>query len=298
MKIFITTLLLIASLPLQATVAPKSTTQPHKLTVSTFNLQWFGLGGALWGSPEQEFRQETLKRFIAQELKNSDVIVFTEAVDTQLLQKIVAPRRECVTYESELKTHQHTLICFNVKKYRLEKYDTDYIIEEVNLGSRGHRPATQAKLCHKKGKCFLQVLGVHLAAGRKTAKRLQQIELIRANFDRQEKLLPTIIMGDFNSYITSQTNLDEDDIVIFEKALSSEKNQFQAVTKGIFTFRSGDKARSYDHIVATQNIKIHSTKGYKACAKTINYNERFIPYQSFRRYFSDHCPVTAVISVS
>ena len=148
---------------------------PHKVTLSTFNIKWFGVGGAMWNDPSQEFRQESIGRFVREELGDSDVIVFSEIVKTETLKQVVAPKWECVTYEGAWSRHQHTMICYKPKKFRVEKYDTDYIIPEVSLGSGGQRPATQAKLCHLKGKCFLQILGVHLAAGKKTEKRKKHI---------------------------------------------------------------------------------------------------------------------------
>ncbi len=267
------------------------------LKVSTLNMKWYGIGGFMWNTPDMEFRADNMKRFIDETLPDSDVIVFTEVVETAALVEIVKHRMDCATYEGGWSRHQHVMICFDKSKYRAEKYDNDYIIESVDLGSGGLRPAAQAKICHKQGACFLQMIGVHLAAGNKSEKRLEQVKLINEDLVRHSDLLPTIVTGDFNSYITSQSGLEADDIDMFEDALSAGIKQFHSVTRHITTYSSGDWARAYDHIIATTDIKTLNTWGYEACKKKPDLSKTFIPYGSFRRHYTDHCPVTADIIV-
>ena len=89
----------------------------------------------------------------------------------------------------------------------------------------------------------------------------------------------------------------KDDIDYFETLLSTKTRKFQSVTRGIGSYGSGEWSKSYDHIILSNDIRNISTKGYKACAKTANYNETFIPYISFKKYYSDHCPVMARVSI-
>ncbi len=268
-----------------------------RIKVSTLNMKWFGIGGFMWNTPDMEFRQDNMKKFIDQVLPDSDVIVFTEVVETQTMLEVIAHRMDCASYEGAWSRHQHIMICFDKNKYRSEKYDGDYIIPDVDLGSGGLRPAAQAKICHRGGQCFLQVIGVHLAAGRKSEKRLEQVKLINADLIRHDDLLPTVVTGDFNSYITSQSGLPEDDIQMFEAALSNGTKSFASVTRDITTYGSGDWARAYDHIITTSDIKTVETRGYEACEKKPDLSKTFIPYSSFRRHYTDHCPVTADIIV-
>ena len=273
--------------------SPSST----ELVISTLNMKWFGIGGFMWNTPDQEYRQEFMKQFIDEVLPNSGVIVFTEVVKTDTLKDVVKERMDCATYEGLWSRHQHIVICYDRKLYRTEKYDSDYIIEEVDLGSGGLRPAAQAKVCHLNGPCFLQVIGVHLAAGPKSEKRLSQVKFINENLVKHDKLLPTIVTGDFNSYITAQSGLPENDIDMFEKALSENTKAFKSVTRHITTYGSGDWARAYDHIISTSDIRTLETWGYEACKQKPDLSKTFIPYGSFRKYFTDHCPVSARIVV-
>ncbi len=268
-----------------------------RLQVSTLNLKWFGIGGFMWNTPDMEFRRDNIRKFIDQTLPDADIIVFTEVVETEALREVVAHRMDCASYEGTWSRHQHVMICYDRFQLRAEKYDNDYIIDTVDLGSGGLRPAAQAKICKINGDCFLQVIGVHLAAGRKSEKRLEQVKLINADLVRHQDLLPTIVTGDFNSYITSQSGLEEDDIDMFEKALSDRTKEFRSVTRHITTYNSGEWARSYDHIITTADIQTTRTWGYEACEKKPDLSKTFIPYDSFRRHYTDHCPVTADITI-
>lgn len=270
----------------------------EKLIVSTLNLKWFGIGGFMWNTPDQEYRQEAIKQYINQELPDSDIIVFTEVVITDTLKKLVADRMDCATYQGAWDRHQHVVICYDKAKYRAEKYDADFIIEEVDLGSGGLRPAAQAKICHRKGHCFLQVIGVHLAAGMKTPKRVEQVKWINEALVKQDKMLPTVVTGDFNSYLKAQSGEAEDDVRLFEKILSKGTRRFSSVTEHITTYGSGEWARTYDHVITTSDIATTSTWGYEACKKKPDMNKTFVPYGSFRKYFTDHCPVSAQIVVT
>ena len=264
-----------------------------RLTLSTLNLKWYGIGGFMWNTPEQEYRQENLKQFIDEVLPDSEVIVFTEVVDTEAAKQLVRDRMDCVTYEGAWSRHQHIVTCYDKNRFRAETYDGDYVIQEADLGSGGLRPATQTKICYKNSRCILQVIGVHLAAGNKTEKRTQQVEFINAELAKQQDPLPTVVTGDFNSYIKEQTKGSEDDIEIFERTLSKNAQNFNSVTKHIKTYNSGERGRAYDHIVVSSDIKVHWTRGYEACEKSPDLRKQFIPYQSYRRYYTDHCPVTA-----
>jgi exonuclease III len=270
----------------------------NEYLITTFNIKWFGIGGTMWNTPDQEFRADHLRQFIQQELKTSDFITFTEVVSTEALTTMLKGLFKCVSYKGSWSRHQHVAICFDPKKYRAEKYDNDYVIQDVDLGSGGLRPAVQSKICHLNGKCFLQILGVHLAAGRKTEKRLRQIRELRDELLTHTETLPTVLLGDFNSYRKERNGLEKDDIQYIEETLHQTDYKLSSVTKGIPTYGSGEYGRDYDHIMITPDITATQVYAYSACSKKPDVNSTHIPYYSFRKYFSDHCPVTARIQIS
>ena len=274
---------------------------PSKLQISTLNLKWFGSAGNMNKYIddifEKEFRHENIKKFIEQELGTSDVITFTEVVDTASLINLVSDKFNCDTYQGSWDRHQHVMICHKKNRFRTEKYDNDNIIENVDLGSGGQRPAVQVKLCYKTGRCFLQVIGIHLAAGNKTEKRSEQVKVINEDLTRQNNILPTVVTGDFNSYFKERSGGTEDDITIFERILSTSTKTFKSVTAHITTYNSGEYASTLDHIVTTTDIKTLSTWGYETCKKQPDFKKQFIPYSSYRKYFTDHCPVTAEVVI-
>lgn len=282
---------------LTSSIAFAQTQSPEKIKIATFNLKWFGLGGTMWNDPSQEFRQDTIGKFIKQELSDVDLIVFTEVVKPNVLQDIVKSLWSCVTYDSKWTRHQHVVLCYNSKTYRIERFDDDYIIPEANLGNSGQRPAVHAKICQLEGNCFLQVIGVHLAAGNKTEKRIKQIKIIKENLDQQTNPLPTVLLGDFNCYSKKVNGESEDDIIIFEKLLSDPNRSFRSLTKDMATYGSGEYAQSFDHIIVSDNIVATLAVAYQACQKEVDYTQNFVPYPSFRKHYSDHCYVSTELYI-
>ena len=165
------------------------------------------------------------------------------------------------------------------------------------MGSAGLRPALQTKICWRMGSCVLQVIGVHLKAGPETEERKLQVQLIADVLDRQVQPLPTVILGDFNSYTALQSGLPQDDMDYFEQILSNNKRGFHSVTKHIPTYGSGAWGRAYDQIMVSSDLKPLATRGYEACQLAPDFTRQFIPYPSYRKYFSDHCPVVVKVNL-
>ena len=274
-----------------------TSTKKIDIKVTTYNLKWFGIGGTIWNRPEQEFRQEHLGRFIKQELPDSDIITFTEVVKTEALKSMLKGFMECVSYEGRWSRHQHIVTCFNPNKYRAEKFDNDYVIQDVDLGSGGLRPALQAKICHINGACFLQIIGLHLIAGKKSEARFKQIKKLRDELLTQTNLLPSIILGDLNSYNKGRNGLDKDDLDFILDILNETDYKFSSSTRGTPTYGTGEYARDYDHILVSSDIQASNIQVYEACKDNPSIEKQFIPYFSYRKYYSDHCPITAQLSI-
>ena len=239
-----------------------------------------------------------MRSFILQELSQSDIILFSEIMDVALLKEILAPFWHCEGYQRPSNHHHHLALCYKPEKYFLEKYDDDFIIPEVDMGSFGLRPAIQAKLCEKDGDCFAQIIGVHLKAGKASQFREQQIQHIADNLSRQEgDFLPTIILGDFNSHGVEQNKREQHDMVFFENRLSKSGQNFRSLSMGIPTFGTGERGRDFDHIVVSDNIVELKSWAYPSCGDNIPAQSQFIPYYSYRRYFTDHCYITSRLQI-
>lgn len=136
----------------------------HALTITSLNIEWFGRGGVISGSPVDEYRIQRLRDFLLYQIPASDVLVLQEITAVELLQDSF-PEYDCKTYEPRF-NHQHVVLC------ALTKYTSDFFeIEDVDLGSYGLRPGSGLSLTYGKGGLFrkkktLNIVGVHLKAGR------------------------------------------------------------------------------------------------------------------------------------
>ncbi|MCB0377826.1 MAG: hypothetical protein KDD33_04975, partial [Bdellovibrionales bacterium] len=196
--------------------------------------------------------------------------------------------------EGRGRMHQHVVLCYDKFKYRVGAYDDDFMIPEVNI-RKFLRPALQAKLCHIRGLCFMQLIGVHLKAGKFSEDRILQIQKLAENLRQQEDPLPTVILGDWNSYRKDRSGLEKDDIEFFEDILSTDFQPMRSIGKGITTYGTGEWAKDYDHIVISQQLDFYAVEAYPACSDGAPGD--YIPYSSFNKYFSDHCPITAQLYV-
>gem|GEM_PF-5778304 len=239
------------------------------VNIGTLNLRFFGTGGG-FNRPGVEPRTRYLIPFIKQELFDLDVVLFSEAMDISLLKQSLSSLWDCESYHSHESSpwHQNLALCFKPQRFFLEKYDHDWEIPEHRLDRRGLRPALQARLCLNESKtCFLQIIGVHLKAGKESATRLDQIKVLAETLKNQGSPIPTIVLGDFNSYSKERSGLAEDDITLFENLLSESSQGFRSLTRGLPTFGTGATGREYDHIVASAEIKDLGSQAYPACAK-------------------------------
>src|SRR4051812_13643824 len=88
-----------ALIALTVGIQAKAATQAT-LKISAFNIRYYGLGGAMAGTPADEHRDGYLREFISSELAGVDVMAFEEIVDVERLQKNVVPAGwGCVSYK-------------------------------------------------------------------------------------------------------------------------------------------------------------------------------------------------------
>ncbi len=252
------------------------------LTVTTLNLEWFGRGGEMHGTPQEEFRHPTIKELLETYLQTTDVFVFQEIIDVTSLFSILAGW-DCRTYDIQDLNHQHITTCA-----RPGLISRDSVIDAVQV-SWGLRPGFRVDLTLTNRKT-LAVIGVHLKAGQNdSAVRVKQIEKL---METVEPGTPMLILGDFNTFPKSKTGLSEDDIAMMKPIFSAQD----------FTEAGGDQAtylgydrRTFDR-VWSRNLKVlsHAVRG-PCQAYGVEPSTRFTLESFYTQFISDHCPVSVEI---
>ena len=258
----------------------------HALTVTSLNIEWFGRGGTIAGTSADEYRIQRLRDFLLVQIPVSDVLVFQEITDVELLEGSF-PEYECKTYDPRA-NHQHVVLC------ALPKFNSEFFeIKEVDLGSYGLRPGSGITIEYGKRGLFrkkktLDIVGVHLKAGRfESDVRLEQINEIIADESLGKK---AIILGDFNSYPKESTENELGDEELINQILAPlgfKQAQYSGATY-LSRFE-----RRFDH-AWYKGISLTSTKVFGPC------NEESVarPYDNFgffNRFISDHCALQLVI---
>lgn len=243
------------------------------LTVTSLNIRWYGMGGDLGGQPEDETRDESLRDFLFNHLPHSDVFVFQEITNLEMLQEALF-ELNCQSYTPQIKPHQHVVICTQPYISQEAKANYDIQLERPRL-----RPALVSNL-----DLGVQVIGLHLKAGpRSWRTRQNQIEALTKTTRFLEK---SIVIGDYNSYRKDVTGANEDDAQIFQQILG--KKSFKDQTPNSPTYVSSAN-RIFDR-VWTKGLKVQEAKVYGPCKQ----DSVQFPYSESDRYvqkISDHCAV-------
>lgn len=287
--------------------AEARTTPARKLKVATFNIKWFGLGGEMTGDPQDESRDTSLRDFFDEYLADTQIIAFEEIVDVARLERRVLPRAwKCVSYDRANSRHQHVVLCHSPDvEFVQEPTDDNWEIEEVAYEGERGRPAVRVLVREKDGPVFARVIGVHLKAyPQETELRTQQAKALSEAIKREDaarsRSLPTIILGDFNTYPTPANNKNEDDTQILSRAFRSARLGLSHVTNpNRNTFRSGSSTGQFDHFWVSTDVSVLGTPSvWKACNNgNTDSAEGFENIQTYNAEISDHCPVKATLSI-
>jgi len=252
--------------------------QAAALTITTLNLQWFGQGGVMEGQPKDEYRAQYVKELIDTQLQATDVFVFEEVMDVEVLRKAL-PGLTCRAYEEDRIRHQHVAFC-----WKISQAVTLTTIESVRLGQNGLRPAVRAEFKTAAGKT-VAVYGVHLKAGfDASAERLQQIQALKAAIPAGEN---AVLTGDFNTFTKDKTGLAEDDHVTMQSALGAE---FVESGGTRWTYIGNYPGRVFDRVWA-RGVSVTGFAVQGPCTFPQQLG-RLYKYSFYTRFVSDHCPVS------
>lgn len=270
----------------------------ERLAVGSFNIRWFGSAehdsGFKLPSAKAE-RISATRQFLKEYLLPLDVIAFQEIVDLKALKKILPSGWKCLSYSHANKLHQHVALCASPRfTFQSVAYDDNHLIEEVaSYDPDRARPAIRVDLARKDGARLVRIVAVHLKSAPHFAKlRIKQMKMIAEDLAK-EPGLPTVVLGDFNSFSKEQTKLSKDDTVIFQEQLSKMGQQYELLVKQAqFTYRSGKIRGNLDHIYVSRGIAATKATVFSGCSRTRE-GSGFLNSQYYLRYVSDHCPISS-----
>jgi len=285
------------------------------LTFTSFNLKWFGLGGSMSNSLDDEHRDQSLREFISTKIPPTDVFSFQEVVDVPRLKDRIVPNGfECVSYDREDAKHQHVVLCVAPHlTIDSEPTDDNDIIDEVAdavSGPNKARPAVHIRIKNSEGKILSRVVGVHLKAyPQESLIRQKQATVIAKYLKKlQSSKFPIVVLGDFNTYSAADTGEKFDDTDLLGRIFNGQGLKLaRAPVQDKFTFRSPRSRGLFDHIWASNSWTVASTPQiYKICNEAaVNPFQRLQPFEfnfddadEYYSNVSDHCPLTVKYQIS
>lgn len=278
-----------------------------QLELVTFNVRWFGVTVNDPRSPnptpiDPQVRLNQIKSmtdFMKKVVKPQGLIVFEEVVDLNLLNTILPAHWNCAGYRHPNPHHQHIAICA-APQFKISKvpYDSNTTIEQVATDNIWSRPAVRIDISNRLGRPFLRVVGLHLkSAPNFSDERYRQMTVIAQDL-RQGGKVPTLLVGDANSYSAQQTGRPQSDVERMTRALKAVDTSFQHLEhQEMYTFRSPRFQSQFDQIFFNSGVKpLRGPDVFDVC----NNDGLGSGYLNFKYYYanvSDHCPVKTVLQI-
>jgi endonuclease/exonuclease/phosphatase family metal-dependent hydrolase len=278
------------------------------LKITSFNIEWFG---NKYDNPRSEQRQEkdpvqiqTRKEEVKKFLNyygHPDVYAFQEIVDVRSLQDVLPAGWSCMTYDIANELHQHVVLCAS-PKYRFLRvpYDSDDIIDAVATDREWSRPALRVDLADQKGRRLLRIVSVHLKAmPMETKERLRQ-SLEIANDLKSNLDLPSVVVGDFNSFTVDQSKQAANDVDLILQKLQQADPGFQRAEHVLpYTYRRARNRAQFDHFYYSSGVElVGSPRVFEVCSKDLKGNNPYYDIQFFNQWISDHCPAEFQIKLT
>jgi hypothetical protein len=269
------------------------------MTVATFNIKWYGLGGSMSGSFEDEYRESTLKSFFDRHLEGMDAILFQEIVDVEGLKRdVVSEDFNCYDYDHSDARHQSVVLCLK-KPLRFVPHpdDEDLAIEDVAMGRHKSRPALHGLIVEGR-RNLAYFIGVHLKAyPGETDQRLQQTQIIADYIDRAHRSYPIVVAGDFNSHISPMNGQDDDDKYLMATVFRDYETGIKLVDHELKTYRSRSYNYQLDQFYLSRSLRVVSDMdSFGPCnnedqASTNGKEGQAYDLRWYNEHISDHCPL-------
>lgn len=263
------------------------------LTITTFNVRFYGQNSKSSTEAKKARRDQLIRSFLNTAVPESTVFAFQEILAVDRLQKnVLNDEYKCHSYGPKLKNHQHVAIC-HYKGYDFvpEDDDNNLLIDEVAM--TGLRPAVIGVLVDANGKRLLHIVAVHLKAMPVGAKKRRlQIEMIANRLAQIDDDIPIVVLGDFNTFVksgdVSMINNNFGPIGLQQMPLN-EKN----------TYRTKRYNNKFDHLWVSSALlgRVKATVTGPCNPKAGSGRTNYQDLKFYNRFISDHCPVTATISL-
>lgn len=258
------------------------TFQSLALSVQSLNIEWFGRGGVISGSSEDEYRSKYIKDFLKISEKNIDVYVLMEITNPELLVNIF-DGYTCDTYKADILPHQFVVLC--VKEEIMIESQTDFTLQGT---SKRLRPA-HSVVVRKNGMNY-RIIGLHLKASVESSlTRIKQIEsLAHGPLVSDERV---IIIGDFNTFAKDHTgNMYSDSVMIDQILNPLGFNQ----TKEFENTFLGRRPMVFDR-AWIKGMNLNSIELYGPCVHKSEVSTKFDNRDYYERFVSDHCSLKLVV---
>lgn len=262
------------------------------LRITSLNIRWYGNNGNIKPAPEK--RDATLRAFLSDEIKKADVMVFQEIVDVKRLAKeVVGGGMECHSYQHPDSNHQHVVVCHKSEyDFVREANDNNIAAEEVAAEAADPdraRPAVSG-LLKRNGQPVAHIIGVHLKAfPKETETRVNQAEAIGERITDFGDDVPVVVIGDFNTYPSTETKKNKDDDALIGEAFQEAGAKMRQVANPAKeTYRTAKHKGKFDRIFASSNVK-GEIKVAAPCATTATTSQ----IEKYNSQVSDHCLVAA-----
>lgn len=255
------------------------------LSIASYNLQFYGIGGDLLGKTSDEYRDSYIREIVQNRLPDSDVVFFEEVVSPdRLMEQEILPAAmyRCETYQNERQfKHQHIVVCYKKELNISVEYN-----REILMGHYGLRPLVIVSVKNSEQKTEVKIVGVHLkSAGFGEDGQAQQREQLRifGEWIKKNKPTPLVLIGDFNSHLVEP---------IFNGLGLDNNDQLINMPTKYPTHVANLKL---DKMIISKSLQDeqNSVWSLKSCSK-LSYrrgDSRLYKTNFYRRFVSDHCPV-------
>ncbi len=299
-------LLALLSLTILASLQPQTSHAATDIEIVAFNVKWFGsnVNDPRGNHPTPidpklvQRRTDVMKDFFAKVVQPKGVVVFSEFVDQNLLKAILPANWTCAGYQHLNPYHQHVVICAAPQfKILTVPYDNNTVIETV-LGEDKDwsRPGVRIDIANQQGQRLLRVVGLHLkSAPNFSSERVRQMQMVAQDL-RNQPGVPTIILGDMNTFPIADTHQSQPDALLLQGALQQIDPSFKLLAhKEAYTFRSPRNKAQFDQIYYNGAVQPLAPPSVFAVCNEKQNGSGYLDINYYYNNVSDHCPVKTVV---